>query len=209
VTRRGVEDIEPGFVLEHRGSRLGVVECVEHGRGPWLLHVRGGRSGSLEYLVAGSDVVAVRPERGVGEVRPDVDFHQATLEPDGHVTLVARERPATARGPSGGISSACAGFDCFAVDGRVGRVEAVLPGPRTPAAFLVVSVRRRGRRRYPVLPAARVIAVDPAERVVLVRGDRDGLRSAPERVPTGGRVRGAPAVPATGRPPGRRTGDVR
>jgi hypothetical protein len=192
VTRRGVEDIEPGFVLEHRGSRLGVVERIERGahRGPRLLHVRGGRSGSLEYLIACSDVVAVRPERGVGEVRPDVDFHQATLEQDGHVTLVARERPDAARGPRGEISSACAGFECFAVDGRVGRVEAVIPGAPTAGPFLVVSVRRRGRRRYPVVPAARVIAVDAAARVVLVRGDRNAVRSASERLPTGGPLEG-------------------
>ena len=61
VARTGVDDIEPGFVLEHRGSRLGVVERVDHGDGgePSLVHVRGGCSGSLEYLVPGSDLVAV------------------------------------------------------------------------------------------------------------------------------------------------------
>jgi len=181
VARRGVDQIEPGFVLEHRGSRLGVVERVEHGdgRGPSLVHVRGGRSGSLEYLVAGSDVVDVRRERGVGEVRPDVDFLEATLEADGRVTLVARER--AARGPRVALSSACVGYDCLTADGRVGRVEKVVAGPTGEAAFLVLRVRRRGRRRYPVLAASLVIAVDQRDRVVLVRGRRDELRAAPTR----------------------------
>jgi len=181
VARRGVDEIEPGFVLEHRGSRLGVVERVEHGdgRGPSLVHVRGGRSGSLEYLVAACDLVDVRRERGVGEVRPDVDFLEATLEADGRVTLVARER--AARTPRGALSRDCVGYDCVTGDGRVGRVDEVLTGPTGEAAFLTLCVRRRGRRRHLELPASRVIAVDQVERVVVVRGRRDELRAAVTR----------------------------
>src|SRR3954469_21072821 len=88
-------DIRPGFVLRHRGAVLGVVERVEHGRDstvPALLHVRGGRSGALEYLIPRTAVVEVRPGADVAVVRPEVEFRDATLEPDGHVTLVARRR---------------------------------------------------------------------------------------------------------------------
>jgi hypothetical protein len=179
------DDIRPGFLLEHRGSMLGVVERVQRRDAdiPPVLRARGGRSGALEYLVARSDVVAVHPGDRAAEVRPDVDFGEATLELDGHVTLVARERRAGRRAPRVDVPPACVGFDCFAEDGRVGRVEEVLAGPHSTTAFLVLCVRRLLWRRYPVVPASLVIAVDLTGRHVLLRGPRAEIASASERLP--------------------------
>jgi hypothetical protein len=181
MSGRRRDDIRPGSVVQHRGSVLGVVERVAHGgddRVPALLYVRGGRSGALEYLIPRSDVVSVLPSGDVAVVHPDVGFPEATLERDGHVTLLPRPRAGAAGGPRMLVSSACVGYDCFAEDGRTGLVEQVRLGCDANVTVLVLRVRRLGRRRRLVVPAGAVIAVDARARLVLLRGTRRQIWSS-------------------------------
>lgn len=71
-----------------------------------------------------------------------------------------------------------------ASDGHVGRVERVLRRDGSgEAAFLVVAVRGRLRRRHPVVPCALVVGIDAGRRVVRLRGTRRDVHSLPETVP--------------------------
>lgn len=78
----------------------------------------------------------------------------------------------------------CGGFQAEAEDGELGVVETPLfPPDGSVPDFLVVRVRDHLRSRRPVVPAALVAAVDPALRVVRLRGSRDELSRLPEHLP--------------------------
>ena len=69
-------------------------------------------------------------------------------------------------------------------DGLVGRVETpVFPPDRALPDFLVVRVAGRLRSRLPVVPTALVEDVDPARRIVYLRGTREQIERLPEHLP--------------------------
>jgi hypothetical protein len=78
----------------------------------------------------------------------------------------------------------CSGFSAFAADGCVGTVEQPLfPPGRDEPDFLVVSARRRLRRRHPVVAVDLVESVDYRMRRVYLRGSVDCLAALPEALP--------------------------
>jgi hypothetical protein len=78
----------------------------------------------------------------------------------------------------------CSGFSALAADGCVGTVERPLfPPDRDEPDFLVVSARRRLRRRHPVVAVDLVEAVDYRARRVYLRGTVDCLGALPEALP--------------------------
>lgn len=76
-----------------------------------------------------------------------------------------------------------AGDAVVASDGRLGRVERVIRSESRAPVYLVVSVGRAVRRRYPVLPFTLVEAVDWRRRSVRVLGRRRTLQRLPETLP--------------------------
>lgn len=82
----------PGFVVAHQGADIGVLEHVESGEHTdlVLLHVRGGVSGSLEYVIPSTAVVDVRPAIRRACVDDRVTFELDTIAADGRVILVAQ-----------------------------------------------------------------------------------------------------------------------
>jgi hypothetical protein len=81
------------------------------------------------------------------------------------------------------LLSLSGGFRLEASDGVVGTVETPLfPPDDTVPDFLVVRVGRLHPRR-PVIAAALVESVDPAARVVRVRGRRAEILRLPEHLP--------------------------
>jgi hypothetical protein len=77
-----------------------------------------------------------------------------------------------------------AGFEVVAADGVLGVVETPLfPPDVAEPDFLVVRVTSPGETRRPVVSAALVREVDPARRVVSVRGLRGLLAHLPEHLP--------------------------
>jgi hypothetical protein len=78
----------------------------------------------------------------------------------------------------------CEGYEVLAEDGVVGAVEQALfpPGANEPD-YLVVRVRRRMWGRVPVISTALVFAIDPARRLLWVRGDRERIAQLPEHLP--------------------------
>ena len=81
------------------------------------------------------------------------------------------------------LLSLSSGFTVEATDGVVGVVETPLfPPDATVPDFLVLRAGRLHPRR-PILAAALVESVDPAARVVHVRGRRDEILRLPEHLP--------------------------
>lgn len=76
-----------------------------------------------------------------------------------------------------------AGDAVVATDGLLGRVERVVSSESRAPVYLVVSVGRAVRRRYPVVPCTLVEAVDPRRRSIRVLGRRRTLRRLPETLP--------------------------
>jgi hypothetical protein len=78
----------------------------------------------------------------------------------------------------------CEGYRVLAADGLVGEVERPLfpPDGKEPD-YLVVRVRRRVWDRVPVISTALVFAIDPAHRLIWVRGDREQVARLPEHLP--------------------------
>jgi hypothetical protein len=87
--------------------------------------------------------------------------------------------------------SRCHGFAAVGADGPLGRVDTPVFPPRSPVPdFLIVRTNRAGRRsRRPVIPVARVAAVDEATRVVVLSGTVDELEHLPEYLPLASLVR--------------------
>jgi hypothetical protein len=80
--------------------------------------------------------------------------------------------------------ASCSGFSVQASDGRVGEVETPLfPPDRSEPDYLVVRAAGplRGRRR--VVATLFVEEVDPARRLVCLRGTRDEIANLPEHLP--------------------------
>jgi hypothetical protein len=82
----------PGFLVAHQGADIGVLEHIESCTSTevTLLHVRGGVSGSLEYVIPSTAVVDVRPTAQRASVDDRVTFEPETIAGDGRVILVAR-----------------------------------------------------------------------------------------------------------------------
>jgi hypothetical protein len=78
----------------------------------------------------------------------------------------------------------CAGFRVEAADGVVGEVETPLfPADAAAPDYLVVRAAIRGRVRRPVVPSALIVGIDPARRVVVVRGRRHEIANLAEHLP--------------------------
>jgi hypothetical protein len=78
----------------------------------------------------------------------------------------------------------CAGFRVEAADGVVGEVETPLfPADAAAPDYLVVRTTARGRFRRPVIPSALVVRIDPARRVVIVRGRQHEIAMLAEHLP--------------------------
>jgi hypothetical protein len=82
----------PGFLVAHQGADIGVLEHIESctSTDVTLLHVRGGVSGSLEYVIPSTAVVDVRPTAQRASVDDRVTFEPETIVGDGRVILVAQ-----------------------------------------------------------------------------------------------------------------------
>jgi hypothetical protein len=77
----------------------------------------------------------------------------------------------------------CHGFLAVASDGPLGTVEQpLLPPDRNEPDFLVISVGRYVRR-WPVVAVALVERVDPARRLVYLKGRAKRLARLPETLP--------------------------
>jgi hypothetical protein len=87
-------------VVAHQGADIGVLEHIESCRGSdvTLLHVRGGVSGSLEYVIPSTAVVEVRPALRRASVDDRITFEPETTDHDGRVILIANV-PAGAPAP--------------------------------------------------------------------------------------------------------------
>ncbi|HJR95597.1 MAG TPA: PRC-barrel domain-containing protein [Gaiellaceae bacterium] len=77
----------------------------------------------------------------------------------------------------------CAGDAVLAEDGFVGNVVEILQTDAGVPAYVIVSVGRFLRRRYPVVHWSFVIAVDGSRRLVRVRGSSEVIRRLPETLP--------------------------
>lgn len=81
------------------------------------------------------------------------------------------------------VLGACAGFGVVAEDGPVGEVEAPLFPPSGGEPDYVVVRTGRLRRRWPVVPAVLVEAVDSRQRLLRVRGTGAEIAALPEHLP--------------------------
>jgi hypothetical protein len=78
----------------------------------------------------------------------------------------------------------CSGYSVEASDGRVGEVETPLfPPDRSEPDYLIVRAGSPLRGRRPVVATIFVEEVDPARRLVCVRGTRDEIANLPEHLP--------------------------
>jgi hypothetical protein len=75
------------------------------------------------------------------------------------------------------------GDTVVADDGAVGEVEQVLRSETAEPMFVVVSVRKRLRRRHPVIPFSLLGRVDNNREIVRVRGPRDAIKDLSEALP--------------------------
>jgi hypothetical protein len=92
--------------VAHQGADIGVLEHIEAclPSDVTLLHVRGGVSGSLEYVIPSTAVVDVRPAALRACVDDRVTFEPETIAADGRVILVAQlpgEEPRRGKAASG------------------------------------------------------------------------------------------------------------
>jgi hypothetical protein len=75
------------------------------------------------------------------------------------------------------------GDTVVADDGVVGSVDGVVSSEARTPVYVIVSVGRVLRRKYPVVPCSLVTAVDRPRRLVRIRGRRDAIRRMPETLP--------------------------
>jgi hypothetical protein len=75
------------------------------------------------------------------------------------------------------------GDTVVAEDGVLGRVDRVIRSEAKAPVFVVVSVGRFLRRKYPVLPLSFVSGVDRSRKLVQVRGRCAAVRRLPETLP--------------------------
>jgi hypothetical protein len=75
----------------HQGAEIGVLERIEISdlAGVTLLHVRGGVSGALEYIVPSNAVPDVHEASRRAYIDGNVTFEPAAIAEDGRVILVA------------------------------------------------------------------------------------------------------------------------
>jgi hypothetical protein len=87
------------------------------------------------------------------------------------------------RHPYSGYDEVEAGDVVLADDGMLGHVDHIIRSETSAPVYLVVSVRRRLWRRYPVVPWALVTGVDERRHRVQVWGALRALREMPETLP--------------------------
>lgn len=178
----------PGFRLTHQGNDIGVVEYVEDAdyRGIGTVHVRGGISGCLEYVIPTSAVLAVDLTERSAEIDQDVTFEPEVVARNGRVRLIARSPSLDAQArlrPRQRLTPACLGYRVYADDGYLGDVEAVLCREQDDVDYLTVGVRRRFRHRRAVIEIARVVSSDDIHAVVAVAGTCRELLLLPHAFP--------------------------
>jgi hypothetical protein len=78
-------------MVAHQGAEIGVLEHIEAAARPraTLLHVRGGVSGSLEYIIPSHAVVDVQVASRRACVDDKVTFEPGAIAEDGTVVLIA------------------------------------------------------------------------------------------------------------------------
>lgn len=78
--------------MTHQGADIGVLEHIDAGivDEVTLLHVRGGVSGSLEYVIPSTAVVDVRPAVLRACIDDRVTFEPEIIAADGRVILIAQ-----------------------------------------------------------------------------------------------------------------------
>jgi hypothetical protein len=83
-------EARPGFIVAHKGAEIGILERIEVAeRTRTLLHVRGGVSGSLEYVIPSTAVVEVHATTQHALIDDRVTFETDTIAEDGRVILLA------------------------------------------------------------------------------------------------------------------------
>ncbi len=100
-------------------------------------------------------------------------FENATPDPSSEAAV-----PEVLPGPS-----VVVGDSVVADDGAVGRVEQILRSETNEPMFVVVAVRSRLRRRYPVLPLRLLGRVDRRRDVVHARGRCASIKQFSEELP--------------------------
>jgi hypothetical protein len=76
------------------------------------------------------------------------------------------------------------GYLALASDGHLGQIEMTLASPdRDEPDYLVVRTRRFLRSRHPVVSTQLVEEIDPARRLVYLRGRADELAELAEQLP--------------------------
>lgn len=81
------------------------------------------------------------------------------------------------------IAEVRAGDTVVADDGVLGLVDRVVRSEASTPVYLIVSVGRILRRRYPVVPSSLVTDVDRRRRLVRIRGRRGTIGRLPETLP--------------------------
>lgn len=160
----------PGFLVTYKGSEIGVLARIvddDHG-GDRILHIRGGISGALEYLVPARAVVAVDQAARRAEVDPRATFVSRSVGCDGHVVVTA-----SAAGDDPGLGDtplgACVGLVVYTPRCRIGTVVSVIEASDGSPAVLVVRTSRLPRRRYSQVPVSRIVSLHERRGRIAVR----------------------------------------
>ncbi len=163
------------LVLIYRGAEIGVVERIEPDGpdGEDQLHVRGGISGGLAYLVPARVIVTVDQRGRRAEVDATVTFVPDPIEGDGLVWLSARVDRSPSIAPGGEL----VGARVRAADGPLGVVESVSYSDAGTLHSVVVRGRRHLRTRRFEIPAELLRPADRARSELAVDGERRELRT--------------------------------
>lgn len=160
----------PGFVVTYQGSEIGVLARIgdDDPGGGRTLHIRGGISGALEYLVPARAIVSVDQVARRAEVDPRTTFVSRSVGDDGHV-LVTASAPDDHGGLGDRPLSECVGLDVHTSRRRLGVVVSVVHATDGAPAELVVRTRRISRRRYSRVAASRIVALHERPCRIVVR----------------------------------------
>jgi hypothetical protein len=164
-------------VLIYRGAEIGVVERIETDEhdGTEQLHVRGGISGGLAYVVPAGVVGVVEQAARRAEVDASVTFVPDPIGPDGLVRLAARLDPPAAVAEQPVVPEV--GATVRAIDGPLGTVESVSYSEGGTLRSIVVRGRRHMRTRRFLVPAALLRPAGRAREELAADGTRRTFRT--------------------------------